>query len=85
MSLLAKQQKTITFYVYLLLKAKRKSEGSKLQTGEGEDEKGVKEKRRMQSCRQDYWTSMDVGSGNRWERKCAGSRSCDRGGWKHRS
>lgn len=25
-------------------------------------------------CRQDYWTAMDAGTGNRWERKCAESR-----------
>lgn len=28
---------------------------------------------RKHSCRQDYWTSMNVVTGNRWERKCAES------------
>lgn len=49
-----------------------------MEAGKGEDQTGVTEKRRRggrkQSCRQDYWTAMDVETGNRWERKCTESR-----------
>lgn len=38
---------------------------------------------RKQSCRQDYRTCLDVETGNQWERKCAGSRRCDKGRWNH--
>lgn len=51
------------------------SENSKVTAGTGEDQTGWKRRGgRKKSCRQDYWTAMDVETGNRWERKCAESR-----------
>lgn len=85
MSLLAQQRKIIIahlFYLWLYLFFYSKTHIFCLKVGvvrwrQGKEriKRGWKrEGGRKQSCRQDYWTAVDVETGNRWERKCAESR-----------